>query len=206
MHSIAVCCNQAKCKMQAGVVLLAQTLRDNTRCGSPSSFNGLLFSASSSSAGALASQLQTINDVCPIPELITCSSYAKSLSTLEQDKFIVYEGQSLEWRELNLQSLKLLQQKQISEELALVNEQAQSLITNIDEALAEATELKAARDERLNQSFSPQNTGVSSQLFTSSSAESLARQVEQQGDDSEFWALCLFVGEIDELNKIKEVL
>ncbi|MBQ4836771.1 hypothetical protein [Pseudoalteromonas luteoviolacea] len=208
MHNLTLCFSQtaAPCNMQAGAVLLAQALRDSTRLSCPTSFNGLLLSASSANSGALALQLQTVNAVCPIPEFVTCASYAQSLSSLERDKFVIYQGQSLEWQELSLQSLKPLQRKQISEELALVNEQAQILISNIDDALAEIVELKAARDERLNQSFSPQNTGVSSQLFTGLSAESLARQVEQQGDESEFWALCLFVGELDELNQIKEVL
>ncbi|TQF70503.1 hypothetical protein [Pseudoalteromonas luteoviolacea] len=192
--------------MQAGAVLLARALRDETKLGCPTSFNGLLLSASSTSAGDLGSQLQTLNEVCPIPELITCASYAQSLSTIEQDKFVVYEGQNLEWRELNLQSLKPLQQKQISEERAQIDEQASSLITTIEDALAETIELKAARDEQLGQQFIPASTGINKQLLTGSSIESLARQVEQIGNGSEFWALCLYVGDIGELNKIREVL
>ncbi|OCQ24055.1 hypothetical protein A7985_05340 [Pseudoalteromonas luteoviolacea] len=192
--------------MQAGAKALANALRDSSRYESPKSLNGLLLSANSTRSLMLASQLQTINEVCPIPGLITCASYAQSLSTIEQDKLVVYEGQSLEWCEQSLQSLKPLQQKQITEGLAKVNEQGQSLVKSIDDALTETVELKTSRDERLSQQFAPESTGLNKQLLTGSSIESLARQVEQVGDDSEFWALCLFVGEIDELNKIKEVL
>ena len=192
--------------MQAGAVLLAQALKDDSRIDKPSSYNGLLLSVSSTEPAALASQLETINEYCPIPELVTCQHYAQSLSSLEQDKFTVYEGQSLEWREHSLQSLKPLQQKQIAEELAEVAEQGRNLITNIDDALSQTTKLKTARNERLNQPFTPQSTGIDNRILIAGSADTLARQVEQIGDDSPYWAFCLFVGELSELNKIKEVL
>ena len=38
------------------------------------------------------------------------------------------------------------------------------------------------------------------------SADAVARQGWQFGDDSPYWAFCLFVGELSELNQIKEVL
>lgn len=192
--------------MQAGAVLLAKAIKDDSRIDKPSSYNGLLLSVSASTLETLSSQLETINDYCPIPELVTCQHYAQSLSTLEQDKFTTYEGQSLEWREHSLQSLKPLHQKQIAEELAEVAEQGRSLITNIDDALTQASELKTARNERLNQPFTPKSTGIDKRILIAGSAEALARQVEQLGDDSTYWALCLFVGELRELNKIKEVL
>ena len=192
--------------MQAGAVLLAKAIKDDSRIDKPSNYNGLLLSVSATDPATLSSQLETINDYCPIPELVTCQHYAQSLSTLEQDKFKIYEGQSLEWREHSLQSLKPLQQKQIAEELAEVAEQGRSLITNIDDALTQASELKTARNERLNQPFAPQSTGIDKRILIAGSAEALARQVEQMGDDSPYWAFCLFVGELSELNKIKDVL
>ena len=192
--------------MQAGAVLLTKAIKDTTRKDRPSSFKGLLLSASSQTPQGLASKLNTLNQLCPIAELITCQHYAQSLSTLEQDKFTTYDGQSLEWREHSLQSLKPLQQKQIAEELAEVAEQGRSLITNIDDALSQATELKAARNERLNQPFTSQSTGIDKRILIAGSADALARQVGQLGDDSPYWAFCLFVGELSELNQIKEVL
>lgn len=208
MNSLSVSFNQtaAPCSMQEGAVLLAKAIKDDSRIDKPSTYNGLLLSLSATIPTALSSQLETINDYCPILELITCQHYAQSLSTLEQDKFTVYEGQSLEWREHSLQSLKPLQQKQIAEELAEVAEQGRSLITNIDDALTQATELKTARNERLNQSFTPKNTGIDKRILIAGSADALARQVEQLGDDSQYWAFCLFVGELSELNQIKDVL
>ncbi|MEQ3513667.1 hypothetical protein ABMY35_10055 [Pseudoalteromonas sp. BZB3] len=186
--------------------MLFKALRDDSRIDKPSSFNGLLLSLSATTPAALASQLETINDYCPITELVTCQHYAQSLSSLEQDKFTIYEGQSLEWCEHSLQSLKPLQQKKIAEELAEVAEQGRSLITNIDDAFTQVTELKAARNERLNQPFTARNTGIDNRILIAGSADALARQVEQMGDDSPYWAFCLFVGELSELNKIKEVL
>ena len=208
MHNLSLCFNQtaAPCSMQVGAVLLAKAIKDDSRIDKPSSYNGLLFSLSATTPAALSSQLETINDYCPIPELVTCQHYAQSLSTLEQDKFTTYEGQSLEWREHSLQSLKPLQQKQIAEELAEVAEQGRSLITSIDDALTQASELKTACNERLNQPFAPQSTGIDKRILIAGSADALARQVEQMGDDSLYWAFCLFVGELSELNKIKEVL
>ena len=197
--------------MQAGAVLLAKAIKDTIRKDTirkdrPSNFKGLLLSVSSTEPAALTSQLETLNEYCPIPELITCQHYAQSLSTLEQDKFTVYEGQSLEWREHSLQSLKPLQQKRIAEELAEVAEQGRSLITNIDDALTQATELKTARNERLNQPFTPKSTGIDKRILIAGSADALARQVEQLGDSSLYWTFCLFVGELSELNQIKDVL
>ena len=205
MHNLSLCFNQtaAPCTQQAGAVLLAKAIKDDSRIDKPSTYNGLLLSISSTEPAALSSQLETINEYCPIPELITCQNYAQSLSTLEQDKFTIYEGQSLEWRE---QSLKPLQQKQIAEELAEVAEQGSGLITSIDDALSQACELKTTRNERLNQPFTPQSTGIDKRILNAGSADALARQVGQLGDDSPYWAFCLFVGELSELNKIKEVL
>ena len=208
MHNLSLCFNQtaAPCSMQAGAVLLAKAIKDDSRIDEPSTYNGLLLSVSANDPAALSSQLETLSEYCPIPELITCEHYAQSLSTLEQDKFTVYEGQSFEWREHSLQSLKPLQQKQIAIELAEVAEQGRNLITNIDDALTKASELKIARNGRLNQPFTAKSTGIDKRILIASSAEALARQVEQIGDDSPYWAFCLFVGELSELNKIKEVL
>ncbi|MDK2595199.1 hypothetical protein [Pseudoalteromonas obscura] len=208
MHNVSLCFNQtaAPCSMQAGAVLLTKALKDNSRTDKPSSYNGFLLSVGATTPAALASQLETLNDYCPIPDLITCQHYAQSLSSLEQDKLTVYEGQSIEWREHSSQSLKPLQQKQIAEELAEVAEQGRSLITNIDDALSQAIELKAACNERLNRPFTLRNTDIDKRILNAGSADALARQVEQLGDDSQYWAYCLFVGELRELNQIKEAL
>ncbi|KZN61563.1 hypothetical protein [Pseudoalteromonas luteoviolacea] len=208
MHSLTVCFHQvvAPCSMHEGALKLSNAIIDDTRIGKPNNYFSLLISASADNADSFVAQLEAFNVYCPIPEFITSNEYAKSTMVMDEDKYHIYDGQSIEWRQMSLQSLWPLQQKQISDELAEVNERAQSLITNIDDALAESVELKAVRGERLAQSFSPNSTGIRSQLFTGSSAEALARQVQQQGDDSEYWALCLFVGEMDELNQIRDVL
>ncbi len=193
--------------MQAGAQLLALAIKDASRTDKPTSFNGLLLSVSANDPAELASKLKTINEYCPIPEFISCAQYAQSQSALEQTQLVTYDGQSLEWQINTLQNLTPIREQKIADELATVNNNGKQLINTIDDALTQTVELKTARDERLNQTqFIALNSGVTVQLISTSSAKQLSQSVARKGDDHTYWALCLFVGELAELTKIKEVL
>jgi len=209
MHKLALCYHHtaAPCSMQVGAQLLASATKDDSRIDKPTSYGGLLLSVSANDPAALASKLELINEYCPIPEFIACGQYAKSHSALEQSKFATYEGQSLEWQINTLQNLLPIRDQQIADELATVNDSGKQLITTIDDELTQTAELKTARDERLNQAqFTAQRSGVDMQLITAGTAKKLADSVASKDGDERYWAVCLFVGELDELNQIKEVL
>ncbi|KZY43450.1 hypothetical protein A3733_17795 [Pseudoalteromonas shioyasakiensis] len=193
--------------MQVGAQLLASAIKDDSRTDKPTSYGGLLLSVSAADPAVLASKLESINEYCPIAEFIACTQYSKSENSLEQSKFITYDGQSIEWQINTLQSLLPLREQLIAGELATVNDSGKQLIITIDDALTQAAELKTAREKRLNQAqFTAQSIGINVQLITVGTAKQLADSVASKGNDHNYWALCLFVGEHDELNQIKEVL
>ncbi|GAA63872.1 hypothetical protein P20311_1662 [Pseudoalteromonas sp. BSi20311] len=193
--------------MQEGAQLLASAISDDSRTDKPAQYSALLLSVSANDPAALASKLSTINEYCPIAEFIACAQYGKSQSTLEQSKLATYEGQSLEWQISALQNLQPLRKKQIAAELVAANDSGKQLITTIDDALIKAAELKTARDQRLNQAqFAAKSSGVDVQLITAGTAKQLADSVATKGSDQTYWAMCVFVGQAAELNKIKEVL
>lgn len=209
MHNLALWYHQtaAPCSMQAGAQLLASAIKDDSRTDKPTSYSGLLLSVSATDPATLASKLESINEYCPIPEFIACAQCARSQSTLEQSQLVTYDGQSIEWQINTLQNLLPIREQLIADELATVNESGKQLITTIDDALTQTAELKTARDERLNQAqFTAQSSGVDVQLITAGTAKQLADSVASKGNDHSYWALCLFVGELSELNQIKEVL
>ena len=193
--------------MQVGAQLLASAIKDASRTDKPTSFSGLFLSVSATDPATLASKLESINEYCPIPEFIACAHYAKSDSSLEQNKLITYDGQSIEWQINTLQNLLPIRDLQIADELATVDDSGKQLITTIYDALSQTAELKTARDQRLNQAqFTAQSSGLDMQLITAGTAKQLAGSVASKGGDDRYWALCLFVGELDELNQIKGVL
>ena len=193
--------------MQVGAQLLASAIKDDSRTDKPASYGGLLLSVSATDPAALASKLESINNYCPIPEFIACGQYAKSDSTLEQTKLDTYDGQSIEWQINTLQNLLPIREQLIADELAAVDDSGKQLITTIDDALTKTAELKTARDERLNQAqFTAQSSGVDVQLITAGTAKQLADSVASKGSDQAYWAMCVFVGQAAELNKIKEIL
>ena len=193
--------------MQEGAQLLASAIKDDSRTDKPAQYSALLLSVSANDPAALASSLSTINEYCPIAEFIACAQYGQSQSTLEQSKLAVYEGQSLEWQINTLQNLLPIREQLIADELAVVDDSGKQLITTIDDALTQTAELKTARDERLNQAqFTAQSSGVDVQLITAGTAKQLADSVANKGNEHNYWAMCLFVGEPSELNNIKEVL
>jgi len=193
--------------MQEGAQLLASAIKDDSRTDKPAQYNALLLSVSANSSAALASSLSTINEYCPIAEFIACAQYGQSQSTLEKNQLTTYDGQSVEWQISALQNWLPLRKKQMAAELTAANDSAKQLITTIDDALTQTAELKTARDQRLNQAqFTAQSSGVNVQLITAGSAKQLADSVASKGNDHNYWAFCLFVGEQGELNQIKEVL
>ena len=209
MHNLAFSYHQAAapCTMQEGAQLLASAVNDNSRTDKPASYSGLLLSVSAKDPEALVSKLNIINEYSPISEFIACAQYAQSQNTLEQTQLTTYDGQSIEWQVNTLQSLLPLREQLIADELATVNNSGRQLITTIDDALTQTAELKTVRDERLNQAqFTAKSSGVDVQLMTAGTAKQLADSVASKGNDHNYWALCLFVGEQGELNQIKEVL
>lgn len=209
MHNIALCYHQAAapCSMQVGAQLLASAIKDDSRTDKPAQYNALLLSVSANSSAALASSLSTINEYCPIAEFIACAQYGQSQSTLKETQLTTYDGQSVEWQINTLQNLLPIREQLIADELATVNNSGKQLITTIDDTLTQTAELKTARDERLNQAqFTAQSSAVNVQLITAGSAKQLADSVASKGNDHNYWAFCLFVGEQGELNQIKEVL
>jgi len=193
--------------MQEGAQLLASAIKDDSRTDKPAQYNALLLSVSANSSAALASSLSTINEYCPIAEFIACAQYGQSQSTLKETQLTTYDGQSVEWQINTLQNLLPIREQLIADELATVNNSGKQLITIIDDALTQAAELKTARDQRLNQAqFTAKSSAVNVQLITAGSAKQLADSVANKGNDHNYWAFCLFVGEQGELNQIKEVL
>ncbi|MGO2181205.1 MAG: hypothetical protein ACTH36_02590 [Pseudoalteromonas nigrifaciens] len=209
MHNIALCYHQAAapCSMQEGAQLLASAIKDDSRTDKPAQYNALLLSVSANSSAALASSLSTINEYCPIAEFIACAQYGQSQSTLKKTQLTTYDGQSVEWQINTLQNLLPIREQLIADELATVDDSAKQLITTIDDALTQTAELKTARDQRLNQAqFTAKSSGVDVQLITAGTAKQLADSVATKGSDQTYWAMCVFVGQAAELNKIKEVL
>ena len=209
MHNLALSYHQtaAPCSMQVGAQLLASAIKDDSRTDKPTCYGGLLLSVSATDPASLASKLESINNYCPIPEFIACVQYANSQSTLEQTKLDTYDGQSIEWQINTLQNLLPIREQLIADELAAVDDSGKQAITTIDDALIKTLELKTTRDERLNQAqFTAKSSGVDVQLITASTAKKLADSVASKGNDHSYWALCLFVDEMGELNQIKEVL
>lgn len=193
--------------MQEGAQLLASAIKDDSRTDKPAQYNALLLSVSANSSAALASSLSAINEYCPIAEFIACAQYGQSQSTLKKTQLTTYDGQSVEWQINTLQNLLPIREQLIADELATVDDSAKQLITTIDDALTQTAELKTARDQRLNQAqFTAQSSGGNVQLITAGSAKQLADSVANKGNDHNYWAFCLFVGEQGELNQIKEVL
>lgn len=193
--------------MQEGAQLLASAIKDDSRTDKPAQYSALLLSVSANDPAAMASKLSTINEYCPIAEFIACAQYGRSQSTLEQSKLATYEGQSLEWQISALQNWLPLRKKQIAAELVAANDSGKQLITAIDDALTQTAELKTARDQRLNQAqFTAKSSAVDVQLITAGSAKQLADAITRKGSDQMHWAMCVFVGQAAELNKIKEVL
>ena len=209
MHNLALCYHQtvAPCSMQEGAQLLASAISDDSRTDKPAQYSALLLSVSANAPAALASSLSTINEYCPIAEFIACAQYGQSQSTLEQSELTTYEGQSLEWQINALQNWLPLREKQIAAELVAANDSGKQLITTIGDALTQAAELKTARDQRLNQAqFTAKSSAVDVQLITAGSAKQLADAITHKGSDQMYWAMCVFVGQAAEINKIKEVL
>ncbi|ATC86173.1 hypothetical protein PARC_a1569 [Pseudoalteromonas arctica A 37-1-2] len=193
--------------MQEGAQLLASAIKDDSRTDKPAQYNALLLSVSANDPTALASKLSTINEYCPIAEFIACAQYGQSQSTLEQSKLATYEGQSLEWQINALQNWLPLREKQMAAELVAASDSGKQLVTTIDDALTQAAELKTARDQRLNQAqFTAKSSAVDVQLITAGSAKQLADAITRKGSYQMYWAMCVFVGQVAELNRIKEVL
>tara|TARA_B110000211_G_scaffold218213_1_gene262780 strand:- start:180 stop:761 length:582 start_codon:yes stop_codon:yes gene_type:complete len=193
--------------MQEGAQLLASAIKDDSRTDKPAQYNALLLSVSANDPAALASSLSTINEYCPIAEFIACAQYGHSQSTLEKTQLTTYDGQSLEWQISALQNWLPLRKKQIAAELVAANDSGKQLITTIGDALTKAAELKIARDQRLNQAqFTAKSSAVDVQLITSGSAKQLSDAITRKGSEQMYWAMCVFVGQAAELNKIKEIL
>ncbi|WP_249185295.1 hypothetical protein [Moritella sp. 5] len=164
---------------------------------------------SSDNPNDLAKQLAAINDYCPLTGFVESARYAASLATLDADKLTRPQGteQSIEWTVLSDErSIPALKRQYHATSLALVNDQGQALISDIDSALAECKQLKSLRNVRLTATeFNPINTGLNCISISANSAKGLADKLQGLGDDKAYWAFCAFVGNSSELEPIKEV-
>jgi hypothetical protein len=189
----------------AGAFAIATAIKDKTRSDKPSAFNALVLCAISANTSGLIQQLKSINAHCAIPVFLTAARYASAEQRLQQDQFAELSGQSLEWAKMTTNTLPLVAKKTQNEALAKVKDQGKNLITNIDDALSQAQQLKSERNQRLNTEQLP-NVTIIKHNISASSANTLAQAISQLGDNNTHWAFAVFVGNQSELDKIREVL
>jgi len=211
MHSISLASHQTAtlCTTAQGAALLANAIKDESRRFRPTDFNALVLWVSSDTPNDLAKQLAPINDYCPLTGFVECGRYATSLATLESDKVTRSKGteESVEWTVFNdKRYVPALKRQYHATSLALVNDQGQSLVSDIDSAMTECQQLKRKRDARLAKAvFSPINTGLNCINISANTSKGLADKLQGIGDDKAYWAFCAFVGSTDELQSIKDV-
>ena len=211
MHSISLASHQTAtlCTTAEGAALLANAIKDESRQFRPTAFNSLVLWVSSDNPNELARQLAAINDYCPLTDFVECGRYATSLATLATDKFTRSKGteQSVEWTVFNdKRHVPALKRQYHATSLALVNDQGQSLISDIDSAMNECQALKRKRDARLAKAvFNPINTGLNCINISANTSKGLADKLQGIGDDKAYWAFCAFVGSTDELQPMKDV-
>ena len=190
-----------------GSLLLANAISDSTRQSKPSAFNALVLYVIENSASKLVNTLATVNSACPITGFINAEKMAASFASLEQDKFIANIGQNIEWQVLNdIRTLKPIKNAYGDKSKALLANDGTSLVTTIDNALAEANSLKAARDNRLSQTnFVAQSLNLEVKEFSASNAANLASSIKTLGNNDLHWAYVVFVGSVSELTALKEL-
>ncbi|RZG05498.1 hypothetical protein EXT48_08155 [Pseudoalteromonas sp. CO348] len=190
----------------AGAAELAEAVQDETRIDSPNSWDGLLLYSSGQTAKALKSKLENFNQSCPIADFIHTAAYAESLTTVEQDKFTITNGQSLEWQTLTTTSLKPLSLQWLNDSKRLINDEGTTLITSIDNAMTETEKLKAERNYRLNPSEAHIVTRLNAELIKASSRGSLAQAITRYGNNDEHWVFVLLVGNFESLSIVKDAI
>jgi len=211
MHSINLAFHQTAtlCTTAEGAALLASAIKDESRRFRPTDFNALVLWVSSDSPTDLAKQLAAINDYCPLTGFVECARYATSLATLATDKVTRSKGteQSVEWTVFNdKRYVPALKRQYHAASLALVNDQGQELISDIDSAMTECQALKRKRDAHLAKAvFNPINTGLNCMKINANTSKGLADKLQGIGDDKAYWAFCAFVGSTDELEPMKDV-
>lgn len=192
-----------------GFSVFAKAVADESRSNTPGDFNALIVYTTLHASDAISDALNTVNEHCPIKCLVEAQRIAKSLATLENDKFVALnESQkSLEWQVLDSTlSLPALRSQFYDDSRALLTDEGKGLITTIDDSLAELEQLKAARDSALSETmFEAAEYGLTTQYFAASSAAQLANNISQLGDDNQHWAITLFVGSADALAPIREL-
>ena len=211
MHSISLASHQTAtlCTTAEGAALLANAIKDESRQFKPTDFNALILWTSADSPNDLAKKLAPVNAYCPLAGFVECERYATSLATLAIDKVTRSKGteQSVEWTVFNdKRYLPAFKRQYHATSLALVNDQGQGLVSDIDSAMTECQALKRKRDARLAKAvFNPINTGLNCINISANTSKGLADKLQGIGDDKAYWAFCAFVGSTHELEPMKDV-
>lgn len=207
VHTLSLSSYQVPSAMTSAraTLQLSKAIQDATRTDQPNIWNGLLLQVIAPTAKQLATKLSNINQTFDHPVFSTAEQHANSAVELELDKFTVYDGQSLEWT-----STQTVYQRQVADwhenqSLSLVDQEGKDLVTSVDAALTDAANTKARRDQRL-QPIEINKTQIAHKLIMAGNRKQLAQTVSQVGNNDEHWCFVLFVGEMDALNIIKEVI
>jgi hypothetical protein len=195
----------------AGALQLANGINDNTRAVLPTSYNAVFAYGSANSEDALSTKLESINTICPLPIFLQAASYANALKELEQTKTTLpgEKAQSLAWQQMDNISIPALSAAYKDSSLSFISDESTNLITNIDDALTELTDLKAARDAALTETtFEFEKGGVTAIYISAVSAEELANKITQTIGESNnnHWVFCCYVGDEQALQPIKDLL
>ena len=191
----------------AGSQLLAKAINDATRQQRPNAFNAVILSCSAPSAAGLSSKLTAFNTLCALPVFTHAQQHASSLSTLDTDKMrLPTTEQSIEWQHVNdCCALPALANAFVDKSKQMVNDEGVQLITDINAALTDTEQLKAARNNRLTETTFQAGANLTVTHSNAQSARALAQQIETLGNNDMHWAYCVFVGSGDNIQTIKEL-
>jgi hypothetical protein len=192
-----------------GAALLAQAVNDISRTFRPVSFNAVGLFVIESTALALASKLQTVNQVCSLTAFVEAQRIASSMVSLDDHKMQLPVGgeQSIEWQPMHdVRSVTALRTAFNDASKSLLLNEGKALVSNIDTAIGELRALKADRDTRIVQSdFVVASLPIETTLINANSARSLADNIRQLGDNNRHWAFMFFVGSDNDIKLIKEL-
>lgn len=191
----------------AGSELLANAIKDTTRQQRPEAFNAVVLSCSASTSADLAGKLNEFNQLCPISVFTHAQAHAKSLSTLDTDKMrLPTTEQSIEWQYVdNCCALVPIAHAFTDKSKQLVADESVELISDIDTELANAEQLKTTRDERLSQTTFEAGANLTVTHCNAQSARGLSQQIQTLGNNDKHWAYCVFVGNNESIQTIKEL-
>ncbi|WP_018692529.1 hypothetical protein [Algicola sagamiensis] len=192
-----------------GAKVLAKAILDESRQCRPSDWQCVGFWLSTKTPGEMTTQLQSLNQISPLKTTLEVANIARSLQRLDTHKMQRPTGQaqSFEWQVIeDIRSIPAIQAAYHDASLALVMDEGKSLITNIDDELAQLKAKKAARDERITQTqFEAFTLSANHFHHSANSAKGLAQHLQGLGDANQHWVYQLFVGDTQSLKPIQEL-